>query len=181
MKTIQIQDKTFEISIPEETISENIKTMADKMNADLQGKDVVFIGVLNGVFMFFSDLMKNISFDCSINFVKVASYQGTKSTGRIKQLIGLQSNIKDKTIVVVEDIIDSGFTMKQIVKQIKQFNPKEIQIATLLFKPDACNVDISIDYSAFHIANDFVVGYGLDYNQHGRNLRSIYKLVSPVK
>jgi hypoxanthine phosphoribosyltransferase len=131
------------------------------------------MGILNGSFMFASDLYKEITIDSQITFLKLASYQGTGSTGTVKRLIGINEDIKDKTVVVIEDIVDTGNTLESIIKQLKGYEPKEIIFVTLLFKPDAYKKDFKIDYFAFEIPNDFIVGYGLDYNGYGRNIKDI--------
>ena len=176
-KKVKVLDKEFEVSIPGLKIDEEIIKMAKKMNQDLKGKDVIFMGILNGSFMFAGDLFKHISIDCQITFLKLASYQGTTSSGKIKRLIGLNEDIKDKTVVVLEDIVDTGITLDNIRKQLIGYEPKEIKVATLLFKPEACKKDAIIDYIGFSIPNDFIIGYGLDYNGYGRNLADIYTLV----
>jgi len=176
MDIIQVLDKKFKISMTSETIQASIKVLADKLNEELAGKDVIFIGILNGAFMFASDLMKQITFPCSITFLKVASYQGTSSSGNVKRLIGINEDIAGKTVVILEDIIDSGITMESIIKQLKGYEPEEIKIATLLFKPEAFKQNYKIDYIAMTIPNDFIVGYGLDYDGYGRNYKDIYTL-----
>jgi len=137
MQKIKVYDREFTKSISSEEIQKQIKRVATEMNKDLEGKDVIFLGILNGAFMFASDLMKNIEIDCQITFLKVASYQGTTSSGKVKRLIGINENIEGKTVVIIEDIVDSGITMDYILKQLRGYEPKEIKIATLLFKPDA--------------------------------------------
>jgi hypoxanthine phosphoribosyltransferase len=176
MDIIKVLDKKFKKSIPSEKIQEAISKLADKLNSDLKDKDVIFIGILNGAFMFASDLFKLIDFDCHITFLKVASYQGTSSSGNVKRLIGINENIENKTVVILEDIIDTGITMENIVKQLKGYEPAEIKIATFLFKPEAFKESYKIDYIAMQIPNDFIVGYGLDYNGYGRNYADIYTL-----
>lgn len=178
MTEIQILDKQFEVSIPAEEIQLRIKELAEKINADLNGKDVVFIVILNGAFMFASDLYKSINLESKISFLKLASYQGTSSTGQVKQLIGLNEDIKDKTVVVLEDIVDTGHTLESIFKQLGGFEPAEIRIASLLYKPESFQYDYKIDYLGFSIPNDFIVGYGLDYDGYGRNLDSIYTIIN---
>lgn len=177
MKSIKIYDKEFEVSINSNNIQEAINKMALKINSELAKKDVVFIGILNGSFMFASDLFRKIEFNCKITFVKVASYQGTSSSGVIKSLIGINENIKGKTVVVLEDIIDTGETLENIICQLKGFEPEEIKIATFLFKPLAFKKSFKIDYIGIEVPNDFIVGYGLDYNGIGRNYPEIYSLV----
>jgi len=178
MAAIKILDKHFEISIPAETIQKRIKELATEVNTDLAEKDVVFLVILNGAFMFASDLYKSINLECKISFLKLASYQGTTSSGEVKQLIGLNEVIKDKTVVIVEDIVDTGHTLKSIFNQLGGFEPAEIKIASLLFKPESFQYDYKIDYLGFSIPNDFIVGYGLDYDGYGRNLESIYTITN---
>ncbi len=177
MSTVQILDKSFSLYLSEEEILSKIKSLANQMNEDLKNEDVIFLGILNGSFMFASDLYKDINIDSHISFLKLASYDGTSSTGKIKRLIGINEDIKDKTVVVIEDIVDTGNTLESIIKQLRGYEPKDIKLATLLFKPEAYTKDFKIDYACFEIPNDFIVGYGLDYDGFGRNLRSIYKIV----
>ncbi len=178
METITVKDKKFKLSIDSLTIQNSIKKIAERINADYAGKDIFFIGVLNGSFMFAADLIKNITCDCTISFTKLASYEGTKSTGKIKELIGLKENIEGKHVVIIEDIVDTGFTMKSVLAQLSEKNPADIKIATLLFKPQSFKEDYKVDYVCLEIPNDFIVGYGLDYNGFGRNLNSIYSVVN---
>ncbi|MBT3207660.1 MAG: hypoxanthine phosphoribosyltransferase [Bacteroidetes bacterium] len=177
MKRVKIIDKEFEISIPSSEIQNIIFRLADKMNNDLRAKKVIFLGILNGSFMFAGDLFKKIDIDCQITFLKVASYVGTSSSGNVKRLIGLNEDIKDQVVVILEDIVDTGITLDNIIKQLKGYEPSEIRVATLLFKPEAYQKEIKIDYIGKEIPNDFIVGYGLDYNGFGRNLEDIYTLV----
>lgn len=177
METVQVLDKTFKKSISYEQIQEAISRLSEQMNTDLEGEDVIFLGILNGAFLFAADLFKVINLKAQITFLKVASYQGTSSSGKVKRLIGVNEDIENKTVVILEDIIDSGITMDYILKQLKGYEPKEIKIATLLFKPEAFVKDFKIDYVAIEIPNEFIVGYGLDYDGYGRNLKNIYTLV----
>lgn len=177
MSEINVLDKTFEVSISEEKIQKRIKEMASEMSNDFKGKDVIFLGILNGCFMFAGDLFKNIDIPCQITFLKLASYQGTTSSGSVKRLIGINENIEGKTVVILEDIIDTGNTLDNIIKQLMGYEPAEIKTATLLHKPDAYIKDLPIDYIGFSIPNDFIVGYGLDYDGFGRNLKDIYTIV----
>jgi hypoxanthine phosphoribosyltransferase len=176
-KIVKVLDKEFEIFITHNQIQEAIEKVAKKINNELSGKDVIFLGILNGAFMFASDLYKNLTFNSQISFLKLASYSGTSSSGNVKRLIGINEDIKDKTVVIIEDIIDTGFTIDNIMKQLKGYEPAEIKIATFLFKPAAYQTDIPIDYIGMEIPNDFIIGYGLDYNGFGRNLKHIYKIV----
>ncbi len=174
--TVQVLDKTFELFIPEAEIQTAIDKLAVKMNQDLQGKNVIFMGILNGSFIFAADLYRRITIPSIITFVKVASYSGTSSTGKVERLIGVNENIENMTVVILEDIIDTGVTMEYIIKQLKGYEPKEILIATMFFKREAFTKNYPIDYIAMEIPNKFIVGYGLDYNGYGRNLKDIYVL-----
>ncbi len=177
MDTIKIKDKEFSISIPEEKILERVQLVADEINRDLAGKNPIFLSVLNGAFMFTSDLMKRINIPCEISFIKLASYEGMASSGTIKEVIGINEDLADRTVVIVEDIVDTGFTMERLMEQVGTRNPKEIHIASLLVKPDKLQVDLDIKYVAMSIPNDFIVGYGLDYDGFGRNYKDIYTVV----
>lgn len=177
MNTITIKDKQFSISIPEEKIHAEIAHVAAEINRDLAGKDPLFLSVLNGAFMFTADLMKMITIPCEISFVKLASYQGVSSTGVIKEVIGVSEDIAGRTLVIVEDIVDTGLTMQRLLETLGTRGPKEIKIASLLLKPGKLEVDLTVDYVAMEIPNDFIVGYGLDYDGFGRNYRDIYTLV----
>jgi hypoxanthine phosphoribosyltransferase len=143
----------------------------------MAGKNVVFLGILNGAFLFAADLFKRIKIEARISFVKLASYEGTSSSGTIKELIGWNEDIKNKTIVVIEDIVDTGNTLERIVDELNIRKASEIRIAAMLYKPAAYKKNIRLDYVGFEIPNDFVVGYGLDYDGYGRNLTSVYKLM----
>ena len=178
MSIVKIKDKSFKTSITEDEIKQRVKAVADRINNDMAGKNPLFLAVLNGSFVFAADLMREITIPCEISFVKMASYQGTASTGKIKELIGINSDIKDRTVVIVEDIIESGLTMKRMVETLVEKGPKEIHICTLLTKPGKLEVDLNIEYVAMEIPNDFIVGYGLDYDQQGRNLKEIYTILT---
>ncbi len=177
MNRIQIKDKSFEISIPETRILERIKAVADKINADMADKNPLFLAVLNGSFVFAADLMRMITIPSEISFVKLASYQGTTSTGVIKEVIGINEDLTDRHVVIVEDIVESGLTIKRMIETLGTRNPASIEICTLLLKPDRLTVPLDIKYVAMEIPNDFIVGYGLDYDHQGRNLRDIYTVV----
>jgi len=177
MSEVTIKDKRFKIFIPEAEILGRVKTVADRMNQDLAGKNPLLLAVLNGSFMFAADLMRYLTIPCEISFVKLASYQGIASTGEIKEVIGLNEDITDRPVVVVEDIIDTGATMKRMLETLGTRRPASIDICTLLLKPGKLKVPLDIKYTAIEIPNDFIVGYGLDYDQQGRNLRDIYTLV----
>jgi hypoxanthine phosphoribosyltransferase len=173
---LQLHDKTYEIFIQEEAILAEIRLMADQLNNEYAGKDVVFIAVLNGAFMFASDLMKHIGFNAEISFVKMSSYQGLNSTGRVDEVIGLNRSIKGKHVVVLEDIVDTGVTIEKLFSLLQAEHPQSVEIATLLFKPAAFKGKHIPKYIGFSIPDKFVVGYGLDYNEFGRNTKHIYQL-----
>ncbi|MDO5664654.1 MAG: hypoxanthine phosphoribosyltransferase [Bacteroidia bacterium] len=173
---VTIKDKQFEKFIDTQSIQTAINRIAKKIDSDLHDKNPIFVTVLNGAFMFAGELMKEVSVPCEITFVRLASYQGTSSTNKVQEVLGLNESIENRTVVIVEDIVDSGNTMVALKKELSKFNPKEIKIATLLFKPDALKQEIHLDYVALEIPNDFIVGYGLDYDGYGRNLKDIYKI-----
>jgi hypoxanthine phosphoribosyltransferase len=174
--TIKVHDKKFELFIASSEISEMVDELAVKLNRDLANKDVVFVGILNGAFIFAADLIRRIHLNCRISFVKTASYKGVHTTGHVETLIGLKEEIKGKTVVIIEDIIDTGLTLEEVINQLIRHEPAEILVVALLFKCDACIKDIKIDYLGREIPNDFVIGYGLDYDGYGRNLQDIYKI-----
>ena len=174
---IQVHDRYFEPFIPEEAIQKEVERLAMEMNRDLAGKDPIFLGILNGAFMFASDLYKQLTFPCQITFLKLASYSGTKSTGSVKQLIGINRDLKDRVVVVLEDIVDTGVTLETIIRQLSGYEPEEIRVATFLHKPDATVKEVKLDYVGMEIPNNFILGYGLDYDGYGRNFREIYQLV----
>lgn len=176
-KKVTVLDKDFEIFIESQKIQEAIESIAKRMNNDLKGKDVIFLGILNGSFMFASDLYKLIEVPSQISFLKLASYQGTSTSGNVKRLIGVNEDLLGKTVVVLEDIVDTGITIENIIKQLKGYEPAEIKLATLLFKPAAMQTNVELDYVGIEIPNDFIIGYGLDYDGFGRNLADIYKII----
>ncbi len=175
-EVITIRDKQFELFIEQEIIEQGIKRIAGQINSDLKGKDPVFLAVLNGAFMFAAELMKEVSVPSEITFVRLASYHGTSTTNRVQEVLGLNESIEGRCVVIVEDIVDSGNTMVALKKELEKCNPQEVKVATLLFKPAALRQKLHIDYVALEIPNDFIVGYGLDYDGYGRNLRDIYKV-----
>ena len=177
MKEIRILDKYFREFLVEKVVKDRIDELARQMNKDLAGKDVVFLGILNGAFLFAADLFRRIELEARISFVKLASYEGVGSSGTIKELIGWNEDIKGKSVVIVEDIVDTGNTLERIVDELVIRKVSEIRIATMLFKPAAYKKTIPLDYIGFEIPNDFVVGYGLDYDGYGRNLPSVYSLI----
>lgn len=177
MDRVKVLDKEFKLTISSDKIKETVVRMASRMNRELRDKKILFVGILNGAFVFASDLFRLIDFDCQITFLKLASYEGTSSSGKVKRLIGMNEDIKDHSVIILEDIVDTGHTLDSIIKQLKGYEPAEIKIATLLFKPDAFQHDIKLDYVGLEIPNDFVIGYGLDYNGYGRNLKHIYSVI----
>lgn len=177
MSLLKIKDKTFRPSIPEAVILERVKEVAGRINRDMDGKNPLLLAVLNGSFIFAADLMRYITIPCEISFVKLASYQGTTSTGKITEVIGINEDLTNRTVIIVEDIVESGLTMKRMIETLGTRNPASIHICTLLLKPERLAVPLDIDYVAMEIPNDFILGYGLDYDQQGRNLRDIYTLV----
>ena len=178
MSTIQVRDKRFRISIPEVEIRQRVKALAEKMSKDLAGKNPLFLSVLNGSFVFTADLMREMTIPCEVSFVKLASYQGTTSTGKIHEVIGINEDLAGRTVVIVEDIVESGTTMKRMIEQLGTRHPESVQICTLFFKPDRLKEPLTLDYVAFEIPNDFIVGYGLDYDQAGRGLKDVYTLAA---
>lgn len=176
MEKVQVKDKTFRPFIKEETILKRVRQVAADISRDLQGKHPLLLAVLNGSFMFAADLIRAIDLPCEISFVRMASYSGTKSTGHVKELMGLSEDIDGRDVIIVEDIVDSGLTMKELLGILGAKHPASLRIATLLVKPDNLKVDLNIDYRCFDIPSDFIVGYGLDYDGEGRNLRDIYTL-----
>ena len=177
MSVIKIKDKTFKVSIPEAEILKKVKVVADRINKDMADKNPLLLAMLNGSFVFAADLMRMINIPCEISFVKMASYEGTSSTGKVKQLLGLNEDLKGRTVIIVEDIVESGLTMKSLLDTLHEQEPAEIHICTLLLKPECLKVPLDIKYVAIEIPNDFILGYGLDYDQQGRNLRDIYTVV----
>ena len=177
MSRIKLIDKVFQTSITEAEIQERVKAVADRINKDMADKNPILLAVLNGSFMFAADLMRMLTIPCEISFVKLASYQGTTSTGTIKEVIGINEDLSGRTVIIIEDIVESGLTIKRMIETIGTRAPKSIHICTLLIKPERLTVPLNVEYAAIEIPNDFIVGYGLDYNQQGRNLRDIYTLV----
>lgn len=177
MSIVKVKDKTFKTFIPEEEIQRRVKAVAEKLNKDMAGKNPLFLAVLNGSFIFAADLMRYITIPCEISFVKLASYEGTTSTGKVKEVVGINQDLKGRTVVIVEDIVDTGHTMKHMLESLSKHNPESLHICTLLVKPGKLQVPLNIEYPAMEIPNDFIVGYGLDYDQQGRNLRDIYTVV----
>lgn len=173
---IKVKDKSFKKLIDHEQISQRITGMAEMINQDYKDKNPLFIAILNGAFMFASDLMKQVIIPSEITFIKVNSYHATQSTGNIKELIGLQENIFKRNLIIVEDIVDTGNTLFHLLEGFGALGTESIEIATLLHKPEAMQKDLTIKYVGFPIPNKFVVGYGMDYNGYGRNTKDIFEL-----
>ncbi len=178
MADIQIKDKTFEPYIEEVELQNRIKELAQQINHDFENKNPLFIGILNGSFIFASDLYKNIDIPSEISFVKFSSYEGTDSTGNCNELIGLNEDIEGREILVIEDIVDTGRTLQKFLQQLEEMGAAEVRVITLLDKKEARLHEIPVAYSGFEIENKFVVGYGLDFDGYGRNTKEIYKLKS---
>lgn len=175
-ENVQLHDKVFEPYLSAKTIEASIHTLAKRLNENYADKNPMFIGVLNGAFMFVSDLMKAITIPCEVNFVKLASYEGTNSSGKVSELIGLPKNMVGRDIVILEDIVDTGQTVEKLYSMFEEESIGSLEIVTLLFKPDVYQKKYPINYYGIEIPNTFVVGFGLDYDGHGRNLKEIYKL-----
>jgi hypoxanthine phosphoribosyltransferase len=176
MQTVTLHDKTFELFITEQAIHDAISALAQQINKDYEGKNPLFLGILNGSFLFAADLFRLIEGNAEISFLKMASYQGTATTGKINELIGINEDITNRHVIILEDIVDTGITLEKIISDLNTKNPASIAIATLLFKPAAYQKSIPVNYIGMKVANDFLVGYGLDYDGLGRNLKEIYKL-----
>lgn len=184
-KIITIKDKSFGLSISSTEIQQAVKSVADAINSDYaskvdysdSNKNPLFICVLNGAFMFAGDLMKMINFPCEITFVKLSSYEGLLTTGQVKEVIGLNESVVGRHVIVVEDIVDTGITMEKIIHSLESKGAAEIRVCTFFQKPEALQRDITVDYVAMKIPNDFIVGYGLDYDGYGRNYAEIYTLI----
>lgn len=176
METIQVKDKKFVVSISEEEILRQVKRVAFEINHDFSASEPLFLAVLNGSFMFAADLMREISLPSQISFVKLASYEGMASSGQIKERIGLDFDLRGRDVIIVEDIVDSGLTMKHLLDHLQKLLPRSLSVCSLLVKPGNLKADIEVRYKCFEIPNDFIVGYGLDYDGFGRNTRNIYTL-----
>ena len=177
---VQIDDKEFQLMLEYDQIKKRTRLLGIQLNLDYENKVPLFIGVLNGSFLFMADLIKEINISCEIGFIKVSSYQGDSSTGTVKDVIGLDMNLKGRDIIIVEDIVDTGLTLKHILETVKKHEPASVNVCSLLFKPLALKTEIDdISYIGFEIPNEFVVGYGLDYNGLGRNLKDIYRVCNP--
>ena len=177
MGIVKIKDKTFKTSISEAEIKQRVKELAQRIDHDYEGKNPLFLVVLNGAFVFAADLYREITIPSEISFVKLASYQGVTSTGKIKEVLGINESLAGRDVIIVEDVVDTGRTMKQMIESLGTRNLASVNICTLFVKPDKLEEPLDIEYAAFSIPNDFIVGYGLDYDQAGRGLKEIYTLV----
>ncbi|UKT63622.1 hypoxanthine phosphoribosyltransferase [Pedobacter mucosus] len=176
MRKVKVDNKEFEIFLENDALNKKIRLLGIQINVDYEGKCPLFIGILNGSFLFMADLIKQIDIPCEVAFMRVASYEGTASSGNVKEIIGLPENIEGRDIIIVEDIVDTGLTLTHILKTIKEKNPASVKVSSLLLKPSALQYEIEeLAYIGFEIPNEFVVGYGLDYNGLGRNLTDIYR------
>lgn len=178
MQTITVKDKLFGLTIPEAEILKQVNRVAEQITKDYEGQSPVFLVVLNGAFVFAADLLRAVNLPCEISFVKLASYDGVNSTGSIRQLMGLNTDIEGRPVIVVEDIVDTGLTMVHMLEMLREKNPKSIDVCTLLLKPSKLKVELDVRYCCMEIPNDFIVGYGLDYDGVGRNTRDIYTVIS---
>ena len=174
MKKVCLHDKTFKLYLESAKVQKAIDVIATRLNNDYAGKDPIFIGILNGSFLFVADLVRRYRGNCDISFIRLSSYEGTSSKGVVDELIGLNEDIQNRDVVVLEDIVDTGNTLEKVFELLIKKKPRTIKIATFLFKPGAYTKNIPIDYYALEVGNDFLVGYGLDYNGLGRNLEDIY-------
>jgi len=164
--------------MPEAKIKWRVKELAQQISKHMEGKNPLFLAVLNGAFIFAADLMREMTIPCEISFVKLASYQGTTSTGKIKEVMGINEDLNGRTVIILEDIVETGLTIKQMKESLGTRNPASVHVCTLFFKPERLTEDLKLDYVAFEIPNDFILGYGLDYDQQGRGLKDLYTLVS---
>ena len=171
---IKLQDKTFRVLISAEEIDKAVTRVADQLNERYQGRTPIFLGVLSGSFLFLADLVRKVNFESQLAFVKISSYDGTESTGNVKQQFGVDFDIEGRDIIIVEDIVETGHSMNYLLDHLRKKNPASVSICTLFFKPEKFLYEYEIDYTALSIGNEFIVGYGLDYNQLGRNLKDIY-------
>ncbi len=177
MTKVQVRELVFEKFIGKDEIDVAVQKVAEEINRDYAGKNPLLLAILNGSFIFASDLMRKLTIPCEISFVKFASYAGTLTTSKVKELIGVSEELEGRHIIVVEDIVDTGITMHKLLQDIREKNPIDVRVACFCFKPEAFEKSFSIDYLGMEIPNDFIVGYGLDYNGYGRNLPDIYKVV----
>ncbi len=174
MNIVKLHDKTFKPFISAKKIDEAIKNLAVKIQEDYENKTPIFIGILNGSFLFTADLVREFTGDCEVSFLRMASYEGTETTGKVNTVMGLKESLTNRHVVIIEDIVDTGNTVEKLFEVLEKENPASLKIATLLYKPEAYTKNIPIDYIAMEVGNEFLVGYGLDYDGLGRNLKDIY-------
>lgn len=179
MKTIQVGDRTFEIMIENDNINKRTRLIGLQLNLEYENRCPIFIGVLNGSFLFMADLLKEMEIPCEVGFIRVSSYKGTESSGEVKEAFGMPENLLGRDIILVEDIVDTGFTLKYILEKVYLQQPASVRVCSLLYKPASIQTPIKeLEYIGFEIPNEFVVGYGLDYDGLGRNLKDIYRTIS---
>lgn len=177
-KTIQLKDKTFCVTIPEEEILASVRKLAERISADYADKNPVFVIVLSGAFVFASDLLREIQFPCQLAFTKLTSYSGTESTGKIAELLPVTENVTDRHVIILEDIVETGYSMQFLLERLAEHNPASVEICALSAKPEQCKVPgLNVKYVGMQLPEAFIVGYGLDYDGLGRQLRDIYSLV----
>ena len=177
---MQIHDQHFELFIPFESIQKRIKELADKINEDYRDKNPLFLSILNGAFIFTADLFREVSIPAEVSFIRLKSYRKMETSGKVKELLGLEQNIFNRNIIIIEDIVDTGRTLNHILDEFTELGSKSIEILTLLYKPEANVIPVDLKYVGFEIPNKFVVGYGLDYDGYGRNFKDIYKVIEHV-
>ena len=180
MDRITLKDRDFTLFITAGEIEKAVTAMSQQINRDMAGKNPIFLVILSGAFVFAADLLRKIKTNCDVTFVRLSSYSGTQSTEKIRELLGLNEVLKDRTVIIVEDIIDTGHTMDDMIHKLRNFEAAEVKVATFLLKPAALRKDLKVHYVGMEIPNDFIVGYGLDYDGVGRNLPDIYKVVPEV-
>ncbi len=176
MDKICIKDKTFSLSIRESEILDAVQAIARSIDRDLKGMNPLFVCVLNGAFMFAADLMRHVSIPCELAFIRLASYRGEHTSGKVREILGLEENIQGRDVVVLEDVVDTGITLEALLASLRGKGARSVRVAAFLLKQDALQRDVTVDYVGMNIPNDFIVGYGLDYDGYGRNLKDIYKV-----
>lgn len=176
-KRVQLHDKAFELSIPQTEIQEHVRKIAARLNADYAGRQPIVLAMLNGAFMFCADLVRQLTFPCEIHFVRFSSYSGTQSTGQVTEIMGLECDVRGRDVIIVEDIVETGLTLKALMEKLKLEGVASANVCSMFFKPTRLKTDLTVKYPAMVIPDDFIVGYGLDYNEAGRELKDIYTLV----
>ncbi len=177
MDRIRLKDKDFELFIPDSEIQEAIRAMAVRIKADVEGRNPLFVGVLNGAFMFVAELMRALDAPYELTFARYSSYSGTSSTGVLREIMPVQADLRGRMVILLEDIIDTGFTMSRVMEKFRAEGAADVRLATMLFKPDSLKCDLKPDYVGLRIPADFIVGHGLDFDEQGRSFRDIYKVV----